>query len=173
MKARNLITKIALGVGIAALLFSIVTLVRSIVNASGVLMAVIVLIGTATVVAICAIMLYVQKKYDAYDDEDGEDDDAEDTDGADEEEDARRIAPSESDGDNSSFTAGADDAKPASAEELIPAPDDRGAGFTPILPHDDPPARTASDGDRDIEAEVDRIIAELEKESSYDLHNFE
>lgn len=64
MQGRNLITKIALGVAIAALLFSIVTLIRAIVLGAGVLIAAVQVIGTAIIVAICAIMLYVIGAYE-------------------------------------------------------------------------------------------------------------
>lgn len=154
MKTRDTITKIALGVGIAALLFSIVTVVRSIINGSGVLMASIVLIGTAIVVVICAVMLYVQKKYDAYDAYD------------DEEEEDSGAASSEEAEDDLPLTADTDSCcRPDEEEQRV-------LGSTKSAPAQ-PPARTAADRDREIEAEVDRIIAELEKEASYDLHSFE
>ena len=73
MNIRDLITKIALGVSIAALIFSVVTLIRSIVMGSGVVMACILVVGTGIVVAICAIMMYVLKNYGGTDDEDEED----------------------------------------------------------------------------------------------------
>lgn len=154
MKTRDTITKIALGVGIAALLFSIVTVVRSIINGSGVLMASIVLIGTAIVVVICAVMLYVQKKYDAYD---AYDDEEEEDSGAASSEEAENDLPLTADTDSC--------CRPDEEEQRV-------LGSTKSAPAQ-PPARTAADRDREIEAEVDRIIAELEKEASYDLHSFE
>ena len=72
MKSKNLITKVALGIAIAALIFSIVTLVRSIVTGKNILMSCIIVVGTMIVVAICAIMLYILNKYEP--DEDAEDD---------------------------------------------------------------------------------------------------
>lgn len=69
----NLITKIALGIAVAALVFSIVTLIRSITIGSGVLLSAILVVGTTVIVAICAVMLYVFNNY-TFDEEDGEDD---------------------------------------------------------------------------------------------------
>lgn len=59
MLKRNTITKIALGVAVVALLFSVITLIRAIVIGSGVMFAAIQVIGTLIIVSICAIMLYV------------------------------------------------------------------------------------------------------------------
>ena len=75
----NLITKIALGVAVAALLFSIVTLIRALILNNGIFMACILVVGTAIVVAICAIMLYVLSSYEPADDEE-EADEQDDTD---------------------------------------------------------------------------------------------
>ena len=84
----NLITKIALGVAIAALAFSIVTLIRALILNNGVFLAVIIVIGTAIVTAICAIMLYVLSTYEPVGDEEtaeaSDEDDAEAADAADE-----------------------------------------------------------------------------------------
>ena len=72
---KNLVTKIALIVAIVALLFSIVTLVRAFIIHKGILIAVIEVIGTAVIVTICSIMLYV---LNTTDDEEDEEDEAED-----------------------------------------------------------------------------------------------
>ena len=79
MMKNNLITKIALGVAVAALLFSIVTLIRALILNNGIFMACILVVGTAIVVAICAIMLYVLSSYEPADDEE-EADEQDDTD---------------------------------------------------------------------------------------------
>lgn len=76
MNNKNLITKIALGVAIAALVFSIVTLVRAIILNAGVFIAAIQVIGTAVIVAICAIMLYVLSNYEDDEETDAETDSA-------------------------------------------------------------------------------------------------
>lgn len=85
-KDNNIITKIALGVSIASLVFSIVTLVRAIIIGNGVLMASILVVGTAVVVAVCAIMLYVLSNYEPIDDEAEENEDEEKDDEAEVEE---------------------------------------------------------------------------------------
>lgn len=64
MKSRTLITKIALGVAIAALIFSIITLIRAIVLGNAIFIACVQVIGTVIIVAICAIMLYVINHYE-------------------------------------------------------------------------------------------------------------
>ena len=55
---KSLITKIALGVSVAAFIFSIVTLVRNIIIQAMVGAAVIQTIGTAIIVVICLFLLY-------------------------------------------------------------------------------------------------------------------
>lgn len=122
---KNLITKLALGVAIAAMLFSIVTLIRSLIIGSGVLMSSILVVGTTIIVAICAIMLYVLSNYEAAEDED---DDEADEDGSDE--------------------AAGDDADSKEAAETLHK-------------------------EHEIEQEVDELIADIEKQDKYDLHNFE
>lgn len=62
MDKRKLITRIALGVAAAALIFSIITLIRAIVLGAGVAFAVVQVIGTLIIVAICAVMLYVIRR---------------------------------------------------------------------------------------------------------------
>lgn len=72
MLKNNLITKIALGVAIAALIFSIVTLIRVLVTGSGILFAVIQVVGTIIIVVICVMMLKYMRNNDDGDDEDEE-----------------------------------------------------------------------------------------------------
>lgn len=74
---KNLVTKIALITAIVALLFSIVTMVRAIIIKTGIVLAVIEVIGTAVIVAICSIMLYVLSTTED-DDDDGDEDEDED-----------------------------------------------------------------------------------------------
>ncbi len=73
MKSRTLITKIALGVAIAALIFSIITLIRAIVLGNAIFIACVQVIGTVIIVAICAIMLYVINHYEESPDPQGQD----------------------------------------------------------------------------------------------------
>lgn len=56
---KNLITKIALIVAIIAFVFSVVTMIRAFIINMGIVLAIVQVIGTAIIVAICAIMLYV------------------------------------------------------------------------------------------------------------------
>lgn len=65
MDKRDLITKIALGVALLAFVFSAITLIRAIVLGAGVLFAVIQVIVTLIIVAICAVMLYVIRREEA------------------------------------------------------------------------------------------------------------
>lgn len=149
MKSKNLITKIALAVALAALVFAVLTLIRSIKYDSNVMMACILVVGTSIIVAICAIMLYVLSHYED-DDEDG-DESAEDA-----------------------ADHGAD-AEPVPAADVEPAEDDPENGMEPDAATEAPQAAAPAtdDEERDIEAEVDALIAELERKSSYDLNNFE
>ncbi len=71
-KNNNLVTKIALIVAIIALLFSIVTLVRSIIIHAGIVLAIVQVIGTAIIVAVCSIMLYVLNTTEDDDEDDEE-----------------------------------------------------------------------------------------------------
>jgi flagellar biosynthesis/type III secretory pathway M-ring protein FliF/YscJ len=71
LKNSNIVTKIALIVAIVALIFSIITLVRAIIINAGIPLAVVQVIGTAIIVAICSIMLYVLSN-NPEDDEDEE-----------------------------------------------------------------------------------------------------
>ena len=64
MKNKNLITKIALGVAIAAFVFSVVTLIRNIVLGTMVVLGVIQVVGTALVLAICVFLMVMVKRYD-------------------------------------------------------------------------------------------------------------
>ena len=146
---KNLITKIALGVAIAALLFSIVTMVRSFIIGAGVLMSCILVVGTSIIVAICAIMLYVLRNYDYGDDESGEDEDGEDED---EEE-------SEDDDDGPDYSESKKKTVTARSESRNRKKDKD--------------KTIDQDKEKEIEDEVDKLIADLEEKSSYDLHNFE
>ncbi len=58
----NLITKIALGVALVALLFSAITLIRAFILGAGIVFAVIQLVVTIIITAICAFMLYYLSK---------------------------------------------------------------------------------------------------------------
>lgn len=71
MLQKNIITKIALGVAAVAFLFSVITLIRAIVIGAGVMFAVIQVIGTLIIVAICVIMLYFTR-FEETEDEDEE-----------------------------------------------------------------------------------------------------
>lgn len=138
MKSKNLISKIAFGIAAAALVFAIVTLIRSIVTGTGILLASIIVIGTAIVVAICAIMLYVLRNYE---------DDEPDNEPEDKPDETVRAKP-----------------KTKKAPVLY----DAGEEEKPADPKPDEELR-----EKDIEAEVDRIIADLSRDDSYDLSNFE
>lgn len=71
-KNRNLIIKIAFGVSIAALLFSIVTLIRAIAIHAAVVFPIIQVVGTAAIFIVCFFMLRVVRNDPA--DEEAEDD---------------------------------------------------------------------------------------------------
>jgi hypothetical protein len=116
----KLITKIALGVAIAALLFSIVTFIRSLIIGANIFLGAILVVGTAIIVVICAVMLYYLNNYDA-----AEEDEA--------------------------------DASPDPADDASDISET---------------AETAESPD-DVEAEVDSLIADLEADHPYNLHNFE
>jgi hypothetical protein len=88
MKNNNLITKIALGVAVAALIFSIVTFIRSLVIGANVLLGAILVIGTTIIVIICAVMLYYLRAYDDAEDDTSDTDDAADSEDSDEPADA-------------------------------------------------------------------------------------
>lgn len=74
---RNIIIKIALGIAIAALVFSVVTLIRTIIIRGSILIGIVQVIGTAIVVVICGIMLYVMSQYDDSEFEDEDEDEEE------------------------------------------------------------------------------------------------
>ena len=74
-KTNNTVTKIALIVAIIALVFSIVTLIRAIIIKVGIPLAIIQVIGTAIIVAVCSIMLYVLSVNGVEDEDDDEDED--------------------------------------------------------------------------------------------------
>lgn len=74
---KNLITKIALIVAIIAFVFSVVTMIRAIILNVGIVLAIVQVVGTAIIVAICAIMLYVLSNTDDEED-DGEEDQGDD-----------------------------------------------------------------------------------------------
>lgn len=61
---RKLITKIALGISLAALVFSAVTFIRSLVLGSGVLPSLLLVVTTGMVVAVCALMMRTMAGYD-------------------------------------------------------------------------------------------------------------
>ena len=151
---KNLITKIALGVAIAALLFSIVTMVRSFIIGAGVLMSCILVVGTSIIVAICAIMLYVLRNYDYGDDESGDDESGEDEDGEDEDEEE-----SEDEDDGPDYSESKKKTVTARSESRNRKKDKD--------------KTIDQDKEKEIEDEVDKLIADLEEKSSYDLHNFE
>lgn len=75
MKYRKIITRIALGVAAAALVFSVITLIRAIAVGADVLFAAIQVTGTLIIVAICAVMLYIFRGEDELEEEDEPDDD--------------------------------------------------------------------------------------------------
>ena len=217
MKSNHVITRLALIIAAASLIFSVVTLIRTLTVGGNVFLSVILVIGTAVVTVICAIMSYLLRGYDP----EGEEDDPDDApayparsrgalqqkpvtepESGDSEPEplgvvryefdpyadgSRRIsrvtdaAPEEPSGapveaapvseyaapvSDYDFSA-ADDAEPVSgyavpaADEPLPAAED-----APSDAYGAQEASTAPDDDLDIEAEVDRILAELESRRS-------
>ena len=151
MNTKNLVTKIALGVAAASLIFSVVTLIRAITLNTGVFMACILVVGTAIIVAICAIMLYVLSNYEAVED-DEEDTDEGETDGE---------APKKS--KSSRIKLVKISRKGSEKEDVEPE-------YEPA----DEEAESKEEPDEDaIEAEVDDLISDIESKNSYDLTNFE
>lgn len=71
-KNSNIVTKIALIVAIIALIFSIVTLVRAIIINAGIVLAIVQVVGTAIIVVICSIMLYVLSNSEEEEDDEEE-----------------------------------------------------------------------------------------------------
>ena len=139
MKKQILIARIALGTAIAALIFSLVTLGKSIVIGRGIFLSLVLILGTSIVVAICVIILRVTgdpANYGYYDDEE----------------------PDET--DEPELPAKRPRVKRAAADQAVSADES-------VQPDDDAPDSA------EIEREVDSLISELEKESSYDLSNFE
>ena len=176
MKSRNMITKIALGIAVAALAFSIVTLVRTIVNGSGVFMSCILVVGTAIVVTICAIMLSLTNRYDDYED-----------DGTDEEDDApeedrtiRRPNRRRNARTARRSSEGIRRDQPTVSDYTFPDEDDAAAAEYPVQGAARPaPAGDGGPDDKavpsegsdpsgqvepDPEAEIDRILAEIRSE---------
>ena len=72
MRYQKLIAKIALGISVAALVFSLVTLGKSIVLGKGVFLSLILILGTGIVVFICALLLRVDSGYDEDEEVSGE-----------------------------------------------------------------------------------------------------
>lgn len=69
----NLIIKIAFGVSIVALVFSVITLIRAVVLGARVVFPVIQVIGTLAIAAICAVMLFTLNRQESEEsNEDGE-----------------------------------------------------------------------------------------------------
>lgn len=159
MKSKNLITKLALIVAVAALLFSIITLIRSIVIGSNVFLSCILVVGTVIITTVCAIMLYVLSRYE----DDDELEDGEDSENDEEQEDRRSSA---------SARAPRRPAKkiPRERSAYASAPDEEAADDA--RPSDDGAEADPADS-ADIEAEIDRIIADLERESARDYSRFE
>ena len=159
MNNSSLIAKIALGVAIAALGFSIVTLIRSIINGAGVLLACILVVGTAIVAAICVMLLSMMKNFmydDDLEDEDDEDDEPSEQEAPATEKLSRRVSIS----------------KPSKKTRKSPdIPEKTGPAESPELTEN--PENPENPADlHDVEKEVDSIIAELETKGGYDLSNF-
>ena len=150
MNVRSLLTKIAFGISLAALIFSILTLVRAIVFGSGVLMACLLVVGTAIVVAICAIMLFVLRGYT----------DEADEDEAQPEENEREPAPAVR-----SSVRYAERREPSEPAEV--------SSTEGVTTESEPEKVAEAPAARSVEDEVDEIISRLERENSYDLSNFE
>ena len=140
MKKQILIARIALGTAIAALIFSLVTLGKSIVLGRGVFLSLILILGTSIVVAICVIILRVSAdpgNYEYYSDDEPDDDE--------------------------------EPERPVKSSRARTAPAEGGVKSDEALTADEDTAPDSAE----IEREVDSLISELEKESSYDLSNFE
>lgn len=147
MKSRNLITKIALITAIAALLFSIVTLVRTIIVGGSVFLSSILVVGTAVVVAICAAMLYILRKYDP---DEIEDEPVEEEPDVDPEEQSIKEAEVMQD-------------VPVEAEDPVVEEEAAEAQIPTVEQTVEQEGDELSEFER-IEASVDRLIAELERE---------
>ena len=162
MNNSSLIAKIALGVAIAALGFSIVTLIRSIINGAGVLLACILVVGTAIVAAICVMLLSMMKNFmydDDLDDEDDEDDEPSEQEAPATEKPSRRVSISKPSKKTRKSPDIPEKTEPAESPEITGD-------------HDNPITSSDRDDLSNVEKEVDSIIAELETKGGYDLSNF-
>ena len=157
MNGKKLITKLALIVAFGSLLFSIVTLIRAIIFNQGELLASMTVLGSAVVAAVCVFLDFAVRRdeQNAEDDEDNEDDEEEDD-----------IA------DTAAQTAVEKDAAPAHEHRSTGRAQKKAARPAHAAGshiRSDEPVSTApeDDADRsveDIEAQIDRLLKDLEKE---------
>lgn len=154
MNGKKLITKLALIVAFGSLLFSIVTLIRAIIFNQGELLASMTVLGSAVVAAVCVFLDFAVRRdeQNAEDDEDNEEEDD--------------IA------DTAAQTAVEKDVAPAHehrstgrAQKKATRPAHAAGSHI----RSDEPVSTApeDDADRsveDIEAQIDRLLKDLEKD---------
>ena len=178
MDKRKLIMRIALGISLAALAFSLVTVGRSIVLGSGVVPSLLLVFTTGIVVAVCYLMLRAYSNYeDGFDDDEAVEDEAEPAEAP-----ARRRTErsDEPEAEPKPTRRKKRSHEPASEPfvlEAEPAPEPQpelhvsSASPDPIESIE--PVEPSESTRDDISQQVDALISELERDSSYDLSNFE
>ena len=171
MKGKILLIRIALIAAIGSLLFAIVTLIRAIVRGQGEMIAAVSVVGSVFVTVMCAYLFSLTRNYQEYSEDeavDGDEDESEAEDAAPESPAPVKRAPrpqsqkdknkdkNKSKNQNKNQNKKKNQHKPA--REAQPS---RAQQQKTELPA--PPEADAPRSDRDIEAEIDRLLAQLEE----------